>query len=131
MIDSTRRNFLWQSAVGIAGLGSAGLVLSACAQPTVAVVSGEEANRVWIQLGTIPKDSMPAKGELKPISPLPYGPFYLQELLIDRRTLAPWIRQDLMQRYVAEHVAGQAGHGNRLWPLLVLALWVRRFGIAL
>jgi hypothetical protein len=55
----------------------------------------------------------------------------LRELLIDQRTLAPWMRQDLVERYVNEHVAGQAGHGNRLWPLLVLALWIRRFGIAM
>ena len=76
MSDSTRRNFLRQSGLGLAGIGTAGFVLSAGTQPTVAVVSGEEANRVMIQLGTIPKDSSPAKGELRLISPQPYGPFY-------------------------------------------------------
>jgi catechol 1,2-dioxygenase len=76
MSDSTRRNFLRQSGLGLAGLGSGGLVLSAGTQPTVAVVSGEEANRVMIQLGTIPKDPSPAKDELRLISPQPYGPFY-------------------------------------------------------
>ena len=76
MSNSGRRNFLVQSALGLAGVGTAGLVLSTTTQPTVAVVSGEEANRVWIQLGTIPKDSSPAKNELRPITPLPYGPAY-------------------------------------------------------
>jgi catechol 1,2-dioxygenase len=76
MSDSTRRNFLRQSGLGLAGLGTAGLVLSSGTQPTVAVVSGDEANRVMIQLGTIPKNPSPAKGDLIPISPQPYGPFY-------------------------------------------------------
>ena len=76
MDHSTRRNFLKQSGLGLAGLGSAGLVLSACAQPTVATVSGDEATRILIQMGTIPKDPLPARGELKQITPLPYGPFY-------------------------------------------------------
>jgi len=76
MDDSTRRNFLRQSALGLAGLGTAGLVLSTATRPTVAVVSGEEANRVMIQLGTIPKDPWPAKSDLRPITPLPYGPAY-------------------------------------------------------
>ena len=64
-----------QSAFGMAGLGT-GLVLSRATQPTVAVVSGEEANRVMIQLGSIPKDQWPVKTELRPITPLPYGPAY-------------------------------------------------------
>ncbi len=75
MDDSTRRNFLRHSALGLAGLGT-GLVLSGGTQPTVAVVSGEEANRVMIQLGKIPTDPWPAKSGLKPITPLPYGPAY-------------------------------------------------------
>jgi protocatechuate 3,4-dioxygenase beta subunit len=76
MGNSTRRKFMLQTGLGLAGLGSMELVLSACAQPTVATVSGEEANRVLIQMGAVPKDAAPAKGVLKPISPLPYGPFF-------------------------------------------------------
>jgi len=76
MDHSTRRNFLRQTGLGLAGLGAAGLVLPACTQPTAATVSGDEANRILIQMGTIPKNPTPAKGELKQISPLPYGPFY-------------------------------------------------------
>ena len=76
MGNSTRRNFLVQTGLGVAGLSAAGLVLRAGTQPTVATISGDEANRILIQMGTIPKDPTPAKGELKQISPLPYGPFY-------------------------------------------------------
>ena len=76
MSNPARRTFLLQTGLGLAGLGTAGLVLSKATQPTGAVVSGEEANRVWIQLGTIPKDSPPAKSELKQTTPLPYGPAY-------------------------------------------------------
>src|SRR5512132_227363 len=75
MSNSPRRSFLVHSALGLAGLGT-GLVLSGSTQPTVAVVSGEEANRVMIQLGTIPRDPWPAKSDLRPITPLPDGPAY-------------------------------------------------------
>ena len=54
----------------------------------------------------------------------------MRDLLVGNRTLAPWIRQDVVERYVTEHVSGQRGHGNRLWPLLVLALWMRRFSVS-
>lgn len=55
----------------------------------------------------------------------------LRDLLLGQKTLAPWIRQEVVERYVNEHVSGQAGHGLRLWPLLVLALWVQRFEVSI
>jgi protocatechuate 3,4-dioxygenase beta subunit len=76
MNKATRRRFLQQTGLGLAGLGAAGLVLKAGTPPTAATVSGDEANRILIQMGTIPKEATPPKGELKPITPLPYGPFY-------------------------------------------------------
>ena len=76
MGEATRRDFLRQSGLGLAGVGAAGLVLGGCAQPTVATVSGDEANRILIQMGAIPKDPAPSRNELKRASPLPYGPFY-------------------------------------------------------
>ncbi len=71
----TRRNFLQQTGVGLAGL-SAGLFLRSGASPTLATVTGEEANRILIQMGAIPTDVAPAKGELKQITPMSYGPWY-------------------------------------------------------
>jgi protocatechuate 3,4-dioxygenase beta subunit len=76
MTNGTRRNFLVQTSLGVAGIGVAGLVLKADTPPTVATVSGDEANRILIQMGSIPREPVPAKSDLKPISPLPYGPFY-------------------------------------------------------
>ena len=76
MRNATRRKFLQQTGLGLAGLGAAGLTLKARTQPTVATVSGDEANRILIQMGAIPKEATPPKSELKPITPLPYGPFY-------------------------------------------------------
>jgi catechol 1,2-dioxygenase len=76
MDNATRRKFLQQTGLGVAGLGAAGLVLRTGAQPTLATLSGTEANRVLIQMGAIPPDTTPAKGDFKQISPLPYGPFY-------------------------------------------------------
>ena len=46
-----------------------------------------------------------------------------------RETLSHWFRQKEVERYVAEHVSGRASHSTRLWPLLVLALWVGRFKV--
>src|SRR6185295_11086350 len=76
MDHATRRKFLQQTGLGLAGLGAAGLVLRTGVEPTLATVGGEEANRILIQMGAIPKEGTPAKGELKQISPLPYGPWY-------------------------------------------------------
>lgn len=75
MSDATRRDFLQRTGFGLAGLGAAGLLLGTGSRPTVATVSGEEANRVLIQMGKIPKES-PAPGSLKLVTPVTYGPFY-------------------------------------------------------
>jgi catechol 1,2-dioxygenase len=75
MDKATRRNFLQQTGFGLAGLGVAG-VLRAGTAPTVATATGEEANRVLIQMGAIPKEAVPVRGELKQIAALPYGPWY-------------------------------------------------------
>jgi len=76
MRNSARREFLRHTGWGLAALGGAGLVLRTSVAPTLATVSGEEANRVLIQMGTIPTDATPAKGELKQITPMSYGPWY-------------------------------------------------------
>ena len=55
----------------------------------------------------------------------------LRDALVDKRTLAPWFRQDEVGRYVGEHLSGRGTHSTRLWPLLILALWVERFRVPL
>ena len=55
----------------------------------------------------------------------------LGDTLVDKRTLAPWFRQDVVARAVADHLSGRGSHSARLWPLLVLALWVERFQVPL
>jgi asparagine synthase (glutamine-hydrolysing) len=54
----------------------------------------------------------------------------MRETLVSRKTLSHWFRQEEVERYVGEHVSGRASHSTRLWPLLVLALWVERFKVA-
>lgn len=76
MGKATRRHFLAQTGLGLTTLGAAGLVLRSSIQPTLATASGDEANRILIQLGAIPKDATAAKSDLKQITPLPYGPWY-------------------------------------------------------
>jgi catechol 1,2-dioxygenase len=74
MFDSTRRTFLQQSGIGLASFGISGLVLCSDAQPTQEV-SREQADRVLIQMGPLPKE-VTAKAELRKVTPQPYGPFY-------------------------------------------------------
>ncbi len=54
----------------------------------------------------------------------------MHDTLVSRKTLSHWFRQEEVERYVGEHVSGRASHSTRLWPLLVLALWVERFKVA-
>jgi len=53
----------------------------------------------------------------------------MRETLVSRKTLSRWFRQEEVERYVGEHISGRASHSTRLWPLLVLALWVERFKV--
>ncbi|MCM3870675.1 MAG: twin-arginine translocation signal domain-containing protein [Pyrinomonadaceae bacterium] len=76
MGKATRRDFLQRTALGLAGVSAAGFVLRNDAQPTLATVSGDEANRVLIQMGSIPREETPAKGELKRVTPVSFGPWY-------------------------------------------------------
>jgi protocatechuate 3,4-dioxygenase beta subunit len=80
MFDSTRRAFLQQTAMGLATVGASGLILRCDAQPTQQINRTPETNRnhadrVLIQMGPAQPVASPT-GELKKITPLPYGPFY-------------------------------------------------------
>jgi asparagine synthase (glutamine-hydrolysing) len=55
----------------------------------------------------------------------------MRDTLISQKKLAPWFNQREIERYVEEHVSGRASHSTRLWPLLVLALWVDRYKVAM
>ena len=75
MFDPTRRSFLQKSAAGLAAVGVSGLLLRSDAQPTQEV-SRDTTDRVLIQMGPAPKDTVAPKGELRKVTPQPYGPFY-------------------------------------------------------
>lgn len=76
MVDKERRKFLQHTSLGLAAAGVSGLVLRTDARPTPSSVSEDGAGRVLIQMGAPPKEVMAAKGELKKVTPMPYGPFY-------------------------------------------------------
>jgi len=59
-----------------------------------------------------------------------FGPI-LRERLVAQKTLAPWFRQDVVERMVDEHISGRGAHSNRLWSLLVLSQWVTSFEVPL
>ncbi|HKY42321.1 MAG TPA: hypothetical protein VJM50_04460 [Pyrinomonadaceae bacterium] len=75
MFDSTRRTFIQQTAAGLAAIGVSGLVLRSDAQPTQEV-NRDKSDRVLIQMASIKQDLIASKGELKKVTPQPYGPFY-------------------------------------------------------
>lgn len=55
----------------------------------------------------------------------------LRETLVSKRTLAPWVRQEEVSRQVEAHLAGRQSNSQRLWSLLVLALWVERLRVSI
>jgi protocatechuate 3,4-dioxygenase beta subunit len=81
MVDTKRRKFLQQSALGLtaaaAGGIGAGLILRADAQPTPTISTEPNSHRVLIQMTPPPKVEITG-GELKKVTPQPYGPFYRQ-----------------------------------------------------
>jgi hypothetical protein len=72
MFDSTRRSFLQQSTFGLAAVGVSGLVLRCDAQPTQQV-SRDTADRILIQMGPAPRETATPNGELRKVTPQPYG----------------------------------------------------------
>ena len=74
MVDSKRRTFLQQSAVGLATLGVSGLILRCDAQPTQPITR-DNSDQILIQMGS-PQQEVTAKTDLHKITTLPYGPFY-------------------------------------------------------
>src|SRR4026209_2517724 len=75
MFDSSRRMFLQQGALGLATVGVSGLVLSCHAQATQEV-NRDKANQILIQMGASQPNGIPARSDLKRVTPQPYGPFY-------------------------------------------------------
>ena len=88
MFDSSRRNFLRQTSLGLAATGVSGLVLCSHARPTQEV-NRDGSNDVVIQMGPAQQEVAP-KTELKKTTPQPYGPCY--------RTGAPFLRPEPGQK---------------------------------
>jgi protocatechuate 3,4-dioxygenase beta subunit len=78
--DQNRRTFLTSSALASLGLATIGdpLLLRADARPTPTVADAAEDHRVLIQMAPPPQTPIAPSGELKTITPQPYGPFYKQ-----------------------------------------------------
>lgn len=53
---------------------------------------------------------------------------FLKEVLLSESSLRRGIvRPEVIQRYVAEHTAGERDHSSQLWCFLMLELWFKRF----
>ncbi|MEI6300095.1 MAG: asparagine synthase (glutamine-hydrolyzing) [Betaproteobacteria bacterium] len=90
----------------------------------------KEAFKDWLPPGFMDR---PKKGFSVPLSRWLKDDLagMLRDTLVDKRTLAPWFRQEVVERTVNEHLSGRGSHSARLWPMLVLALWVERFRVPL
>jgi len=88
----------------------------------------KEAFAGWLPRGFVDR---PKKGFSVPLSRWLKDDLadMMRDTLVSRKTLSRWFRQDVVERYVDEHVSGRASHSTRLWPLLVLALWVDRYRV--
>jgi asparagine synthase (glutamine-hydrolysing) len=54
----------------------------------------------------------------------------LRELAGDVLLTSPLLRREAVEALLHEHSAGHADHGRRLWCLLMLELWQRRYATA-
>src|ERR1700741_4488552 len=75
MFDSTRRNFVRQTALGLAAIGVSGVVLRSDAQPTQEV-SRNSTDRILVQMGPAPREAIAPKSDLRKVTPMPFGPFH-------------------------------------------------------
>ena len=75
MFDSTRRAFLHRSAFGLATIGASGLILRSDAQPTSSI-NRTNNDRILIQMNPVQGETVTPSGELKKVTPFPYGPFH-------------------------------------------------------
>jgi asparagine synthase (glutamine-hydrolysing) len=57
------------------------------------------------------------RGELRPL---------VHDVLLDGPRLGGRLRAEAVRTLVAEHERGWADHGQRLWTLLTLELWLRK-----
>jgi asparagine synthase (glutamine-hydrolysing) len=90
----------------------------------------KEAFKDWLPAGFMQRQK---KGFSVPLANWvrnDFGPI-LRERLLAQNALAPWFRQNAVERMVDEHLSGRASHGNRLWSLLVLSQWVASFKVPL
>ena len=55
------------------------------------------------------------------------GPLLRDNLLTTGARSLAFLRKDAIERLIKEHDSGARDHGNRLWALLMLELWQRRF----
>jgi len=47
--------------------------------------------------------------------------------LIADPSLTKWFRQAVIQRLIDEHESGRANHGKKLWALLILVVWWKKY----
>ncbi len=81
------------------------------------LVPSDIANRPKMGFG-VPIDHW-FRGELKSL---------LSDTLLDSTSASRgWFSQNYIRHLVTEHTSGQSDHAYRLWSLLILELWMRRF----
>ena len=89
----------------------------------------KEAFKEWLPPGFLERKKMgfsaPAPKWLREdLAPM------LRDVLLGNPLLGEWFERQAIAQYVDAHLSGQKSHSKRLWPLLCLAIWAERFGVA-
>ncbi len=90
----------------------------------------KEAFRDWLPAGFMERGKMGFSAPMPGWLRNELAPLLRERLLVEKR-LAPLVRQEVVNRYVEEHIDGTTSHSKRLWPLLVLAEWLERYRVPL
>lgn len=88
----------------------------------------KEAFSDWLPKGFMDRPKMGFSAPLARWLKEDFGPI-LHEQLVEKKTLSNWFNQQQITQYVEEHLSGQGSHSQKLWPLLVLAIWCERFNV--
>ena len=108
------------------------LALSLALPPAVKLPGGRLKGLLKTALaGVLPREVLarPKQGFMVPLARWLRGPLrpFLEDALAPRRVRERGVLEPAaVDRIVREHLAGRRGHGDRLWALLMLELWLRQ-----
>jgi len=52
---------------------------------------------------------------------------WAKERLLDNRTMSRWFNPAGIQQLLDQHDSGKFNHGKKLWALVILAVWLKKY----